>query len=274
MARHKNVFICANEHIPGVGRQRETVERAVADAGGLVSDGVGGKTDLAISLGGDGTLLKCVHLLKDADVVVYGINCGKVGFLTNRVDDLRGSVADVVRGRYVLSERLMLDVSAESPAGDVLLEDRCLNEISIFRTGIRIMSVRWAVDGEVFADVRTDGVVVSTPTGSTAHNLSCGGPVLFPEMEAVIVGYCAPYDITMRPVVLPADSRVEISVAREGSLAVDGQREIVLPADSRVRAVGAEHRARLAFTGNVIPFFRRLRNNALRDGEEHVPRDY
>lgn len=179
--------------------------------------------DLAISLGGDGTFLHTVRRLSGHDVPILGVNLGRLGFLTHvDANELIGLLPRISNKDYSLEERSQLRITVnDDPLGDVL------NEVAILKreTGSMI-TIQTHLDGTYLADYECDGLVVSTPTGSTAYSLSVYGPIIMPEAPCTLITPIAPHSLSMRPLVLSASSTLSLSVsARNNSfvLALDGE---------------------------------------------------
>ncbi len=185
-------------------------------------------TTVAVSLGGDGTFLRVVRLAAAGDVPVLGVNFGRVGYLPDLVpDQVRDALSKVFDGSATIEERCALSVRIpdRSPAGDgsPLL---ALNEVVIEKTdfGHTVRLSTW-VDGEEALTYSADGLIIATPTGSTAYNLSAGGPILAPTLRAMVVTPVAPHFSLDRSLVLTDEQevRVEIAPDRPGALVIDGQ---------------------------------------------------
>ncbi|PYV20012.1 MAG: NAD(+) kinase [Acidobacteria bacterium] len=187
--------------------------------------------------GGDGTLLYAARLVAGSTTPILGINLGSLGFLTEvKLEDTRTALEALLSGRYALEERMLLDV-------DVLRGDRpvdrfrALNDVVINKGALaRIIEMEVTVDGQLVAVFRADGLILSTPTGSTAYSLSAGGPVLHPTLEAFIITPICPHTLTNRPVVVSERSRIAVTL-RHGSdvmLTVDGQVGIRLEPSDRL----------------------------------------
>jgi NAD+ kinase len=194
--------------------------------------------EMVFALGGDGTLLRAAELARPAGVPLLGINLGKVGFLAEaEIDDLDRVVSAVVDRRYTVDERLTLDVEAELD-GTMLAESWALNEISVEK-GARekMLEVMVDVDGRPLSRYGCDGVVCATPTGSTAYAFSAGGPVVWPEVEAMLLVPISAHALFSRPLVAAPTSTVVITVdpyAPGAVLTCDGRRTFDLPPASRV----------------------------------------
>lgn len=177
-------------------------------------------------LGGDGTMLRAVREMKGRDTPVVGVNLGGLGFLTSVTEgDLERALDCLVAKDYTTSERVIVDCAAHR-RGESLGVYRALNDVVLKSARSRVATFRMKVDGQEVGDFVCDGLILSTPTGSTGYSLSAGGPVLLPTSEALVVSLICPHTLSTRPLVLPNDARVEVMVI-EGSagteLSVDGQ---------------------------------------------------
>ena len=180
--------------------------------------------DVMVTYGGDGTLLEAVQLLPSRDIPVIGINCGRLGYLT--ADDGSGIVElfeRIAEGKIGYQRRDMLRIS-----GDVECQDNplVLNEVAVHRGGATMISVETYVDDNCIATYHGDGLVVSTPTGSTAYSLSAGGPIVDPMCNCLILSPLAPHNLTMRPVVVPNNITITLRLISRGS-------DVLLSADNR-----------------------------------------
>ncbi|RKY29849.1 MAG: hypothetical protein DRP67_05780 [Candidatus Omnitrophota bacterium] len=253
----ERIYILNNKRIEETEKEKEKLIDFLKKEGKTVQQDIDENTDLLITLGGDGTLLKGFHLVKIDRTLIFGVKFGKIGFMTNKVSDIKESLKDIFDGNFVLSERMVIGGKVVSD-GKVLYDDFSLNEIVIFRKGIRIIGIRGLFDGDEFLKIRADGIIISTPTGSTAHNLSSGGPILFPEIEAIVVSLVCPYTLSSRSIVLPADRKIYFEIDGEGEIIFDGQRKFDINSNCIVEISKSERKARLVFTENV-KFFERLR---------------
>jgi len=192
---------------------------------------VGRGDDVVVTYGGDGTLLDAVTLLEDSTTPVVGINCGRLGYLT--ADDGQGIATlfeRIAEGTLEFEHRQMLAVE-----GDIPETLTALNEVTIHRHGATMISVDTLINGKPVATYHGDGLIIATPTGSTAYSLSAGGPILDPLCRCFILSPLAPHNLTMRPVVVPDNSEVRLRVhTRSG--------EAFLSADNRTYSLkdGAE----------------------------------
>src|SRR5256712_10387397 len=191
------------------------------------------QVDLLLVLGGDGTLLSMARLVGDLGVPILGVNLGGLGFLTAMtVDELFPALETYLEGGLVIEERMMLAATV-SRDGEQLSEYAALNDVVITKSAMsRIIRLEVSVDEQFATGYRADGLIVSTPTGSTAYCLSAGGPIVFPTMDAIVLVPIASHTLTNRPIVLPATQRIEgtLMTDQEVMLTIDGQVGIPLRA--------------------------------------------
>ena len=218
--------------------------------------------DLVLVLGGDGTILRAFEIARERDIPLVGINTGHVGFLAEAdPDGIEQVVADLVAGRYTVETRTTLNVEVVSPDGTATRE-WALNEAALEkRDRARMLEVAIGVDGQAVSSFGCDGLIMSTPTGSTAYAFSCGGPVIWPEVEALLLVPVAAHALFTRPLVLGPDSCMEVVVQRAGfggaEIWCDGRRSLDVPVGARIRVSRAERPVRLA-RFNEAPFASRL----------------
>lgn len=174
-----------------------------------------GKVDFIISLGGDGTFLSCVAELKGGRTPILGINSGRLGFLSSvDASSVRQALKRLAEGDYMLQEHVMIE--ADGPFDKSLCFPHAFNEFTV-KSNVGLMTVSLSIDGEAVADYSADGLIVSTPTGSTAYSMSVGGPVVSPGCGVFIINPIAPHNLTMRPLIVGASSLLELSLsARSG----------------------------------------------------------
>jgi NAD+ kinase len=197
------------------------------------------RLELVIVLGGDGTILRAAETVRGADVPLLGVNLGHVGFLAeSERDDLEEAVLRALARDYTVEERMTLAVRVKS-AGDVVYESWALNEASVEKASReRMIEVVVEVDGRPLSSFGCDGVVMSTPTGSTAYSFSAGGPVVWPTLDALLLVPLSAHALFARPLVVAADSTLAVELQpRTDTPAVlwcDGRRAFDLPRDARV----------------------------------------
>lgn len=224
--------------------------------------------ELAIVLGGDGTILRAAELVREGTAPVLGINMGHVGFLAEiDKDDMDEAVRRVIDRAYDVEERLALQVRVKNAQDEVIYETWALNEATVEKASReRMLEVVIEVDGRPLSSFGCDGVVVSTPTGSTAYNFSAGGPVIWPSVQAIAVIPLSAHALFARPLVVGPEHAVAIEVLERtngiGVLWCDGRRSHDLPPGARVVVRRSRRPVRLArlhpaaFTDRLVRKFR------------------
>ena len=203
---------------------------------------IASKCDIVLALGGDGTILAASRAVGSSGVPIAGINLGGLGFLAEvAVEEIYERLELIQEGDYLVEERMVLKATI---GDDKEINYRALNDIVIERgSSSRIMSISVKVDGSFFNDYSADGIIIATPTGSTAYSLSAGGPIIVPPLQAMVVTPISPHSLSQRAVVLKPDSSIEISFKNspEGMLlSMDGQTSVEIGKDQSVRVVRAE----------------------------------
>jgi NAD+ kinase len=218
--------------------------------------------ELVVCLGGDGTILKAAEIMRGCSAPLLGVNMGHVGFLAElEVEDLESVVARILAKDYTVDERLTLDVIVELE-GNTVFETWALNEASIEKLSReRMIEVVIAIDDRPISTFGCDGVILSTPTGSTAYSFSAGGPVVWPTVEALIMVPLSAHALFSRPMVTTPDSTLTVDIldrnGASGVLWCDGRRTHVLAPGSRITARRSDTPVRLAHTHSG-PFSQRL----------------
>lgn len=206
------------------------------------------QVDLVVVLGGDGTLLSMARAVGDLGVPLLGVNLGGLGFLTaTTLDEMFPALTAVLDGRMVVDERMMLSARVVRN-GQRLCEYVALNDVVITKSAMsRIIEFAVSVEGQHATSYRADGLIISTPTGSTAYSLSAGGPILFPTMDAIVLTPICSHTLTNRPIVLPGMHRVEVTLLADQDVmaTVDGQIGVNLKERDTVEVVKAAARIRL-----------------------------
>lgn len=223
-----------------VGKHRiQNQSGASCDIDVVSDDEFGSRSDLIVVLGGDGTMISTARLVGDADVLVLGVNYGSLGYLTDfRIEEMFPTLEAIFKGEYEIDPRVVL--SAEHCRGDQILDTgRVLNDVVINKAALaRIIEIEVSLNGLFVNSFRADGLIVSTPTGSTAYNLSAGGPIIYPSMNAVVLTPICPFTLTNRPIVVPDNALIELKLQKgtEGVvLTLDGQIGYTMQADDSVR---------------------------------------
>ncbi len=213
-------------------------------------DDLSGRVDHMVSVGGDGSILSTIKAVKESEIPVLGINMGRLGFLASAGrKDFEQAVQNLNAGRYLIDRRQILQLNSDSDLFDDL--NYALNEFSLHKhdSGSMVTVHVW-VDGVFLNSYWADGVIVSTPTGSTAYNLSCGGPIVYPGSRAVVITPIAPHNLNVRPIVLPSDVEIKLKIA--------GRSEYyICNLDGRSSQVDAEEELSIVtapFTFNLIRF--------------------
>ena len=192
---------------------------------------VGAGVDLAIVLGGDGTMLSVARALYENDVPLIGVNRGRFGFLTDVNSELMtASIARILAGEYTAESRLLLTANI-SRAGKQLYSGIALNDLVVSKAEqSRLMELELHIDGHYVNTMRADGLIVATPTGTTAYALSAGGPILYPTLEAITLVPICPHTLTNRPIAINSNSVVEITIknTKDARAHLDGQEKFNL----------------------------------------------
>ena len=255
------------------------------EADALVIDGVtvvfgdddaAAGAEIVIVFGGDGTFLRAAEYARAADAPLIGVNLGRVGFLAETepeaVDD---TIRHILDRSYVVEDRLAVEASVFDPNGALLAATWALNEISVEKASrTRVLDVALLVDGRQLTSFGCDGILCATPTGSTAYAFSAGGPVVWPEVEALLLVPTSAHALFARPLVTPPTSVLTVAIAEyvEGAVVcADGRRTITVPPGGRVDVVRSEqpvHVARVHSTGFGDRLVARFRLPA--DGFRHT----
>ncbi|MBI4633546.1 MAG: NAD(+)/NADH kinase [Deltaproteobacteria bacterium] len=208
------------------------------DADGLDMGQLAARTDLIVVFGGDGTMLRTARSVTGFNIPIVGINLGGFGYLTEvNLGEMYGALEMILKGEYRTEKRMMLDVQVYR--GRKKIGEGCvLNDAVINRGNLsRIVELETAVDGQYLTTYKADGIIVSTPTGSTAYSLAAGGPIVFPEEDSIIINPICPHTLTNRPVILPRDCAVKVVLwtkEKGATLTLDGQVSFTLMAGDAV----------------------------------------
>ena len=191
------------------------------------------KADFLLSIGGDGTLLKAVTYVRESEIPIMGINTGRLGFISSiSADQIDDAITDILKGNYTINERTLLELGSDKK----LFKDKnfALNEVAVSKKDTSSMiRVDAYVDDEFLNTYWADGLVVSTPTGSTGYSLSCGGPIIMPGTNNIIITPNAPHNLNVRPIVIDDNSVIKLKVEDRDKLAL-------VSLDSRSRAFDSE----------------------------------
>ena len=190
----------------------------------------GNSIDFALSLGGDGTFLTTAAMVGHLDIPILGINCGHLGYLAEvQIEEVEQVLDLLINNNYTIEQRRMLEVTC-SQEGKIA-SPYALNDVGILKSGLSSMiTVEVSINGEFLHNYKADGLLIATPTGSTAYNLSVGGPLLDPQVHAIILSPVATHSLNIRPLVVLDDSKIDVKVSsRNGNflLSVDGRSQVL-----------------------------------------------
>jgi NAD+ kinase len=222
--------------------------------------------DALVTLGGDGTLLRGARLLAGQEVPVLGVNLGRVGFLTACTrGELDRALVRLANRDFVLEPRLILGTEIKGASGSHFSLPPALNDVTVHKAGVaRMIQLGVRVDEQEIGPYSADGLVIATPTGSTAYSLSAGGPIIAPDVEAIVITPIAAHTLAVRPLVLPSRSRIEITPvmgsAEDLLVSVDGQQAMTVGPDDRVVIKRSPHTVPLVRFG-ANSYFTRMRES-------------
>ena len=232
-----------------------TVASFVGTSPSFTDQELASQIDMAIVVGGDGTLLQVGRLLATEDIPIIGINLGRLGFLVDiSPEKLDEQLHAMLEGHYTVEPRTLLQT--EVYRGDTLLGSRnALNDVALHvRNDVRMIEFDTQIDGHFVNTQRADGMVISTPTGSTAYSLSAGGPILHPGLNAVVLVPICPHTLSHRPIVVHSDSVIEILLCEsrnvDSRISFDGQSNLDLLAGDRIVIRQHPHKLRLIHPEN------------------------
>jgi len=246
-----------------VAYDQETAGSLAEPSEGRSREQVAAASDLLLVLGGDGTLLAAARVAAPRGIPILPINMGSLGFLTSfMLEELYPALEDILASRLTISERVML--RAELQRGDKILDKQTvLNEVVINKGALaRMIELELSIDQDFVCRYRADGLIVASPTGSTAYSLSAGGPIVHPSVESFIITPICPHTLSDRPVVVGDNSIIEVKLSAGTEsvfLTLDGQKGIPLQATDRVRISRAQQLLKLIQTPNKS-YFEILRN--------------
>ena len=234
-----------------------TAEEIIEEFAEHYSAGEEKQLDLGIVIGGDGTMLHVASTLAETGIPVVGINMGRLGFLTDiPLNEMFEDIGRILDGEYKSEARIMLDV--EVWRGDQnILSGTAFNDVVIGKGELEsLIEVQIYIDGEFVMGSRSDGVLVATPTGSTAYALSAGGPIMHPQLEALILVPICPHTLSMRPITLKATSVIDFTLMEvaenRAHISLDGQIKCHLEGDEKIRVRRSQH---------TVTLIRTLENN-------------
>jgi NAD+ kinase len=227
------------EVVGGPDIERERVEHQTGcSVKEVPAEKLAASVDLILVLGGDGTMIATARMIEDLEVPILGINYGGLGYLTEfRIEELYTALGSILEGNYRLDKRVMLR-TLHQRGDEVVNRNRVLNDVVINKSALaRIIEIEAYLNDQFVNSFRADGLIVSTPTGSTAYNLSAGGPVIFPSMNAIVITPICPFTLSNRPIVVPDDAVIELRLKTDQedvALTLDGQVGFPLKIGDRV----------------------------------------
>ncbi|MDX1828701.1 MAG: NAD kinase [Lutibacter sp.] len=190
--------------------------------------------DFIITMGGDGTILSAVTIVRDSNIPIIGINTGRLGFLaTVQKEEIESAINALINKDFLIKERTLLSVSTSSNQKDLLPLNFALNEVSVSRKNTASMIIiETYLDNEYLNAYWADGLIISTPTGSTGYSLSCGGPIITPQAKSFALTPIAPHNLNARPLVIPDETNIKFTVKGR-------ENEFLLSLDSRVTTINS-----------------------------------
>ncbi len=222
--------------------------------------------DILLSIGGDGTILRAATLVRDLGIPILGINAGRLGFLASvQKDHIEEFLQFVIEKKYTLSEMTLLNVHCEPDIPELFELNFAMNEVSVSRKDTTSMiTIETSLNGEYLNSYWADGLIISTPTGSTGYSLSCGGPVLTADVKSLVITPIAPHNLNARPLVIPDDTEIRLKVSGR-------EEQYLVSLDSRIASVKNESVLTISKTPFTIKmvempqqtFLKTLRNKLL-----------
>jgi len=203
------------------------IAKKMAEPGGVEREEIGSRIDMVVAFGGDGTLLMAARSVRKFNVPILGINLGAFGYLTVfNLNEMIEALEMIYRGDYRTEKRMMLDVLMHG-GGKTQVDYSVLNDVVINRGNLsRMVDLEVIVDDRYLTTYKADGLIISTPTGSTAYSLSAGGPIVFPVLDSIIINPICPHTLTNRPVMLPESASIRVVLWTKGvgaTVTLDGQ---------------------------------------------------
>lgn len=250
MSSYKNIAIIIRKDTPRALREGEKLAHWLSgqglkvycepntqlcpEANSISSESCFDSIDLVVVLGGDGTYLQAVRMLNGRQTPIVGVNLGSLGFLTdNRIEELHSTLRSTLDNKMDSRPRSILDIDINGAQKYLALNDLVIERGD--RT--HLINIGIYCDGQLVTETKADGVIVSSPTGSTAYNLAAGGPVLHPEVKAIVVTPICPHSLTSRPILFPDDREITLQIIgenRSALLTVDGQKALEIDSSHKL----------------------------------------
>lgn len=221
------------------------------------------KVDLLFSIGGDGTILDAITIVRDSNIPIVGINTGKLGFLACiAIDEIESALNSIFLKKYTVEERTLLKFESSSGLFDEF--PYSLNEVAVQKVDSAMITVHVYIDGEFLNSYWADGLLISTPTGSTAYSLSVGGPIIVPQSGNFIISPISPHNLTVRPIVLPDTSTLQLKLEGRSLnyIASLDHRSVMIKNTEEISIRKAEFKIQLIKLNNTS-FYKTLRNKLM-----------
>ncbi|MDT0675030.1 NAD kinase [Autumnicola musiva] len=209
----ENVEVIIEEHFLDLINKNETINKEYSHF--RTFEELDNSYDLFFCIGGDGTILKSINYIRDLDIPILGINTGRLGFLaTIQKEEIEATIHSILKKEYSITERSLLQISTNPENHDKVFGPAALNEIAVSRKNTTSMiTVDTWLDDQYLSSYWADGVIISTPTGSTGYSLSCGGPVITPDVNSLIITPIAPHNLNARPLVIKDNTKIKMKVS-------------------------------------------------------------
>ena len=223
----------------------EGIAAKIGAAHGVEKGKLGSLVDLLVVFGGDGTILRTARLFIDRDVPIVGINLGAFGYLTEvNLSEMFSAMELILTGEFQVEKRMMLDVDInggeETFRGGTVLNDVVINRGNLSR----IVELETTVDERYMTTFKADGLIIATPTGSTAYSLAAGGPIVFPELHSIIINPICPHTLTNRPILLPENAEIKVTLwtpEQGATLTLDGQVSFTVKSGDTISVRKSQH---------------------------------
>jgi len=223
-------------------------------------ENIGANVDLVIVMGGDGTMLSVARAFMNTNIPLVGINRGRFGFLTDlRAEDMLEAIDKILAGAYQTETRMLLTASVYR-AGKLVKQGVAVNDV-VIKSGLRLIELEVEIDGKFVHKQRGDGLIICTPTGTTAYSLSAGGPILHPNLYAIALVPISPHTLSNRPIAVHSASRIEVTLVQsdDAQVSYDGQLQVALEQGDKIVVQRAEHGITLLHPAEYC-YFEMLRN--------------
>ena len=260
LARHLSAKNISGKNIE-VWLEQNTAQHAEITGFKTASlESIGSKVDLAIVMGGDGTMLSVARALMNDNIPLVGINRGRFGFLTDlRAEDMLSQIDKILAGGYQKETRMLLTASVVRDGHEVH-QGFALNDV-VIKSGLRLIEIEVEVEGKFVYKQRSDGLILSTPTGTTAYALSAGGPILHPSLDAIALVPISPHTLSNRPITVTSESKIEVNLVQvdDAQISYDGQFQLALELGDRIQVRRADKDITLLHPSDYC-YFEMLRN--------------